>query len=436
MEKINIQALKISPESPIINNPEQIEIYKKLILETDRTTPIIVNENNEIILGEAKYLALKELGKEIVEVQRMEKLSLEQVRLLRIVETRAIQLGEWDDEKLLKELEGLGELVNISGFDIDALKETLEKYGDSIDEIEEISIPEVEEVFFSRKADLYILGEHKLLCGDSTNQEDVKRLLGDEKIDLLLTDPPYNVNYEASNGLKIQNDKLSSEKFYEFLVEFYKNSFNFMKDGAAFYIFYADMETVSFRRALKESGFKLSQNLIWAKNAFNLSRQDYNWRHEPILYGWKPGATHFFIKDYTQDTVLEENINYKKMSKTELIEHIYSINKHLEESSTVVREEKQIINDVHPTMKPIKLLARLMANSSKKGWIVGDLFGGSGSTLITAEQLQRKARMMEYDPRYVDVIVKRYMRLGKTDIKLIRDGLEINYQEIAEFIGD
>ena len=209
-----------------------------------------------------------------------------------------------------------------------------------------------------------------------------------------------------------------------------------MEEGAAFYIFYADIEAVAFRKALKEAGLKLSQCLIWVKNAFNLSRQDYNWKHEPILYGWKPGASHFFIKDYTQDTVLEEAVNYKKFSKNELIDQIYQLKRNSEESSTIIREDKPLKNDVHPTMKPIKLIARLMANSSKRGWIVGDMFGGSGSTLIAAEQLEREARLMEYDPRYADVIVKRYMSLGKIDIKLIRNDTEIGYEQIAEFLGD
>lgn len=436
MEKVNIENIKINPRSPVVNTPEQIEIYKKLNQESIRMIPIVVDDKNEIILGEAKYLALKELGEKEIEIYRMEDLTPEQIKLLRIAETKGIQLGEWDSEKLFKELEELGTLADLSGFDMSAIEKELSEYGDPLDKIEEIPIPELEDIFFSRPGDMYILGKHKLLCGDSTNIEDVKRLFGDEKINLLLTDPPYNIDYESGNGLKIKNDNMGEEEFYNFLSKFYKNAFDFMEEGAAFYIFYADIEAVAFRKALKEAGLKLSQCLIWVKNAFNLSRQDYNWKHEPILYGWKPGASHFFIKDYTQDTVLEEAVNYKKFSKNELIEQIYQLKRSSEESSTIIREDKPLKNDVHPTMKPIKLMARLMANSSKRGWIVGDMFGGSGSTLITAEQLEREARLMEYDPRYVDVIVKRYMSLGKTDIKLIRNETEIGYEQIAEFLGD
>ncbi|MCQ9627503.1 DNA modification methylase [Cetobacterium somerae] len=436
MEKIKIENIKISPGSPIVNTPEQIEIYKKLNQESIKMIPVVVDDKNEIILGEAKYLALKELGEKEIEIYRMKDLTPEQIKLLRIAETKGIQLGEWDSEKLLRELEEIGEFAELSGFDMETIQKELSEYGDPLDKTEEIPIPELEEVFFSRPGDMYILGKHKLLCGDSTSPEDVKRLFGDEKMNLLLTDPPYNIDYESGNGLKIKNDNMGEEEFYNFLLKFYKNAFDFMEEGAAFYIFYGDIESENFRKTLKEARFKLSQCLIWVKDAFNLSRQDYNWKHEPVLYGWKPGASHFFIKDYTQDTVLEESPNYKKFSKNELIEHIYQLKKIMEESSSIIREDKPRKNENHPTPKPIKLIARLMANSSKRGWIVGDMFGGSGSTLITAEQLEREARLMEYDPRYVDVIVKRYMSLGKTDIKLIRNETEIGYEQIVEFLGD
>ena len=436
MEQVKIEWLKISATSPIVNTQEQIDLYKNLIKESGTTAPIIVDENKEILVGEAKYLAYLDLGIDIVEVVILENLTERQIKLLRIAETRGIQLGEWDNEKLLKDLEKLGDLADLTGFDFASIEKEIESLGDGTDHIKEVDAPELEIDSFSKKGDLYILGKHKLLCGDSTKEEDVKALYGEEKIDLLITDPPYNINYESSNGLKIENDNLGKDEFYKFLLEFYINAFKYMKEGSAFYIFYADLEAVSFRKALEESKFKLSQTLIWVKNAFNLSRQDYNWKHEPILYGWKPGASHFFIKDYTQDTVLEDNSVYKKLSKKELIEEIYKIKRELEESSTIIREDKPQRNDVHPTMKPIKLLGRLIANSSKRGQIIGDFFGGSGSTLIAAEQLDRVSRLIEFDPRYVDVIVKRYMKLGKKDIKLIRDGIEMSYEEIKEFLGD
>lgn len=194
MEKIKIENIKINPRSPIINTSEQIEIYKKLTQESIRMIPIVVDDKNEIILGEAKYLALKELEEKEIEIYRMKDLTPEQIKLLRIAESKGIQLGEWDTEKLLRELEEIGEFAELSGFDMETIQKELSEYGDPLDKVEEISIPELEEVFFSRPGDMYILGKHKLLCGDSTNPEDVKRLLEDEKINLLLTDPPYNID--------------------------------------------------------------------------------------------------------------------------------------------------------------------------------------------------------------------------------------------------
>ena len=436
MEEIKVEWLKISATSPIVNTTEQIELYKNLIKEASRTAPIVIDSNNEIIIGEAKYLAYEELGIEVIEVVRIENITENQIKLLRIAETKAIQLGEWDHEKLFKELESIGDLADISGFDFESVKDIVESLGDSIEEVKEIDAPELEEEPYTKPGDLFILGNHRLLCGDSTKEEDVKRLMQGEIADLMITDPPYNVNYQGSNGLKIKNDNMDRINFYKFLLDFYKNALNHMKEGASYYIFHADLEAVSFRKALEESGFKLSQILVWIKNSFSLSRQDYNWKHEPIIYGWKPGASHFFIKDYTQDTEIQSEEKLKKMSKNELINLILEIKKNIEESSTIIREDRPSRNDVHPTMKPIKLLARLMVNSSKKKQIVIDLFGGSGSTLITAEQVDRVARLMEYDPRYVDVIVKRYMKMDKTDIKLIRDGEEISYEIIKDFLGD
>ena len=220
MEKVNIENIKINPGSPVVNTPEQIEIYKKLNQESIRMIPIVVDDKNEIILGEAKYLALKELGEKEIEIYRMEDLTPEQIKLLRIAETKGIQLGEWDSEKLFKELEELGTLADLSGFDMSAIEKELSEYGDPLDKIEEIPIPELEDIFFSRPGDMYILGKHKLLCGDSTNIEDVKRLFGDEKMNLLLTDPPYNIDYESGNGLKIKNDNMGEEEFYNFLSKF------------------------------------------------------------------------------------------------------------------------------------------------------------------------------------------------------------------------
>ena len=229
---------------------------------------------------------------------------------------------------------------------------------------------------------------------------------------------------------------MKSSEFYQFLKKFYENAFKVMKEGAAFYVFHADIETQAFRGALEEAGFKLSQCLIWIKNGFNLSRQDYNWKHEPCLYGWKEGKRHYFIKDYTQDTILECEENLKKMSKTELLKYIEDLRQNYLQYSTAILENKPLKNDVHPTMKPIKLLSRLIINSSRKDSNIIDLFGGLGSTLIASEQLERKAFLMEFDEKYADVIVKRYMKMGKDDIQLVRDGVIYSWNDIKEYFEE
>ena len=227
-------------------------------------------------------------------------------------------------------------------------------------------------------------------------------------IDLLITDPPYNVDYEGGTGLKIMNDSMGKEQFYNFLLDFYKNAHSVMKPGAAFYIWHGDNERYNFQGACESAGLTVKQCLIWNKNAFVIGRQDYQWKHEPCLYGWKEGAAHYFIDDRTQSTVIEDQQpDFKTMKKAELIELLEGIYAD-RISTTVINEDKPARNDIHPTMKPIKLLARLIKNSSKPKDKILDPFGGSGSTLIACEQLNRKCYMMELDPKYCDVIVKRW----------------------------
>lgn len=240
-------------------------------------------------------------------------------------------------------------------------------------------------------------------------------------IDLLVTDPPYNVDYEGSNGLKIMNDKMEKDKFYTFLLDFYKNSHNVMKPGAAFYIWHGDNERLNFQRACEDAGLTVKQCLIWNKNGIVLGRQDYQWKHEPCLYGWKEGAAHYFIDDRTQSTVIEDQQpDFKTMKKAELIELLEGIYAD-RISTTVINEDKPLANKEHPTTKPIKLLARLIKNSSRPKDKVLDPFGGSGSTLIACEQLNRKCYMMELDPKYCDVIVKRWEEYTGQKAKRIRE---------------
>ena len=259
------------------------------------------------------------------------------------------------------------------------------------------------------------------MCGDSTVAADVQKLMGAEQMDLIITDPPYNVSYEQkaarlneyranNNGaMAIANDTMEDDQFYSFLLAAFNNMESCMRDGAAAYVFHADMEGLTFRKAFGDAGLKLAEVLIWEKNNFVLGRQDYQWRHEPILYGWKEGAGHYFINDRTQDTViLEDDVDLDAMKKPELIAYIKQKMHEYADQTSVIFERKPMSSSLHPTMKPIDLIAKFMRNSSKKGWNVGDLFGGSGSTLITAEQLGRNAFVMEYDEHYASVIIRRW----------------------------
>lgn len=300
----------------------------------------------------------------------------------------------------------------MTGFSIEELNEifndTLEATEDGFDvekELEKIEDP------VTQHGDVWILGRHRLVCGDSTNQDDVKVLMNDKKADMILTDPPYNVNIENSQGMKIKNDNMDNNSFREFLTKSFKNLSEMLKPGGTFYIWFASKEHINFEMALIENGLKVRQELIWNKNMFILGNQDYQWKHEPCLYGWKEGATHYFTDDRTQATVIEDkHQDFKKMKKEDLIkilEDIYAD----KVSTTVIEENKPTVNDLHPTMKPIKLLSKLIKNSSKIDECILDLFGGSGSTLIAAEQIKRSCCMMELDPKYCDVIIKRWENL-------------------------
>lgn len=287
--------------------------------------------------------------------------------------------GEWDNTKLEELLEELKETdidMDITGFSFDEIDDILKDViGSKEDDFNlEEALDEIEEPT-TKVGDVWILGKHRLLCGDSTRNEDVMCLMNNQKADMILTDPPYNVDYEGIAG-KIENDNMNETEFYNFLIEGFKNMYENIKYGGSIYVFHADTEGLNFRNAFKSAGFKLAQCLIWVKNTFVMGRQDYQWKHEPILYGWKEGAGHYFIDSRKQSTVLEF--------------------------------DKPNINAEHPTMKPIDLLVYLIKNSSKENDTILDLFGGSGSTLIAAEQTNRICYMMELDPKYCDVIVRRW----------------------------
>lgn len=389
IQKINILKLKPSEYNPRKDLKPEDEEYKKIknsILEFGYVSPIIINSDMTVIGGHQRLKVLKELGYEQIQCIIVN-LDKNKEKALNLALNKIS--GEWDDEKLEQILAELKETdidMNITGFSNDEiddiLKEVLGSKEDDFD-IEE-ALNEIEEPI-TKAGDIWLLGRNRLMCGDSTQKDDVMRLMNGQKADMLLTDPPYNVDYEGVAG-KIENDNMNETEFYNFLLDAFRNMNEIAKEGCTFYSFHADTEGLNFRRAFKEAGFKLAQCLVWVKNTFVMGRQDYQWKHEPILYGWKEGSAHYFVDDRSQSTVLEF--------------------------------DKPIKNAEHPTMKPIDLLVYLIKNSSKENDLIVDLFAGSGSSMIAAEETKRICYTMELDPKYCDVVVKRWETLTGQKAKL------------------
>lgn len=317
--------------------------------------------------------------------------------------------------------------ARLTGYTEDDLAEIMQNIDfDAIDlEKADKEIPEPPAEPFTRPGDVWNLGPHRLICGDSTKRDTYAVLMQGDLARLIVTDPPYNVDYEGNAG-KIMNDSMDSASFRAFLHDMYSAAAAVTAAGAGVYVFHADGEGVAFREELQRAGFLLKQCLVWVKNSFVLGRQDYQWRHEPILYGWKDGAAHYFTDRRNLSTVFDESgrPDVDNMTRDELAELISLLYDELDqEETTVLYCDKPLKNADHPTMKPTALIARLVENSSKRDWIVLDPFGGSGSTLIACEATGRHARLIELDPKFCDVIVKRYIAAtGKKDVTLIRDG--------------
>ena len=410
IELVPITSIRPYENNAKIHTEEQIQQIKKSILEFGNNDPIAIDANGVIIEGHGRLMALQELGYTEVEVIRLGHLNEEQRKAYTLVHNKLTMNTGFDIDLLATELKAI-ENINMKDYDFDL------DIGDDmvIEDIEEDNFnPEVPEEATAKRGQVYQLGVHILMCGDSTNRLDVQKLMGDEQADCLLTDPPYNVNYggDASSPANtgkhrlIENDNLTDSDFYKFLLAFYQNAEAALRPGGSFYIWHADSEGYNFRKALRDAGLQLRQTLIWNKNSLVLGRQDYQWKHEPCLYGWKDGAAHYFTSSRSETTVIEDEVpDFSKMKKEELVQMLQRV---YSQATTVIDEMKPSKSDLHPTMKPLRLMAYLIQNSTRRGEIVLDLFGGSGSTLIAAEETKRRCRMMEYDPRYVDVIIQRW----------------------------
>lgn len=308
--------------------------------------------------------------------------------------------------------------MGLTGFDTNELDDILGTIEEEKEVVDDNFVEVIPEEPKSKPGEVYQLGNHRLMCGDSTNEEDVAKLMNGIKADLLFTDPPYNVNVSNSQGMTIENDNMDNESFKEFLSKAFKCASASLKLGGAFYVWHADSETVNFRTQCNENELLVKQTLIWVKNSFNFGRQDYKWQHEPCLYGWKEGAGHYFVEEYNNPTVLEDELDLDKMKKEDLKKMLEEILEN-HPATSIIRENKPLKNDLHPTMKPLKMCGELIRHSCKPGEVVLDLFGGSGSTLITCEQLDRTCYMMEYDPKYADVIIDRWEQFtGKKAVKI------------------
>ena len=397
------------------NNDEAVKYVANSIKEFGLKVPIIIDKNNVIVAGHTRYKASLELALDEVPCIIADDLTEEQIKAFRLADNKTAEIATWDFDLLNKELAELTDF-DMSDFGFDLLEEDTGKQ-----EIAEDNYDTDEEYPDEPKTklgDMYRLGNHILLCGDSTDMDTVKRLVGENLVDLFLTDPPYNVDIANAQGLKLKNDHMKDDAFRNFLINAFTCANEVMKAGCPFYIWHSESEGYNFRRACIDIGWKIRQALIWNKNSMVMGRQDYHWKHEPCLYGWKDGASHYFIDDRTFHTVYEDKIDIDSLKKEELKTLLKTM---LDDKvpTTVINEDRPSRSREHPTMKPIKLMARLIQNSSRKNEKVLDLFGGSGSTLIACEQLDRVCYMMEIDPAYCDVIIDRWEKFtGNTAEKI------------------
>ncbi|GAA0059327.1 methyltransferase [Streptococcus canis] len=396
-----------------------VDQIKRSIEQFGNIDPIAIDENNMILEGHGRYLALKALGVLEVPVIRIDHLSAEEKKAY-ILAHNQLTLNTGFDLPILEE--ELSEIASLDMTDFGFSTRFWERPILDIHSDEADSFRKEEEERVETSVDegvIYQLGRHRLMCGDATNPEHVAKLLDGKKIDLYLTDPPYNVSYEGktAEALTIQNDNLSRLAFEAFLCQAFSAVDNHLKAGGAFYIWYADKERLSVSKALESFGWDIKQTLIWVKDHFVLGRQDYQWQHEPCLYGWKGGAKHYFISDFSLTTLFESSQSLFQLTKGELISLIQDYQEEM--PTTILREGKPFQNKEHPTMKPIPLMERLIRNSSRQGELVFDSFLGSGSTLLACENLNRRCYGMELDPKYVSVTLKRYEELtGQKPIRL------------------
>lgn len=408
IEYLNLSEFRHYERNARTHSEEQIQQLVSSIQEFGFTNPVLIDEQNELIAGHGRIMAAELVGMDSVPAIRLKGLSADQKKALRIADNQLALNAGWDLELLASEIESLAAAdfdIDLLGFDskfLDALFDEEPEEDDFVIDEEEGDPGD----YVSEHGDVWLLGEHRVMCGDSTSVDDVVQLMGGVQADMVWTDPPYNVAYEGQDGMTIENDDMNDADFATFLREVFSSAFVVTKEGGPIYIAHADSEGRNFRSAMTEAGWLFKQCLIWVKNQFVMSRQDYHWQHEPILYGWKPGAAHCWYGDRNKSTVIDDDVDLHELGREELVRLVDDLRNAL--NTTVYREAKPTSSELHPTMKPIALVQYHIQNSSERGDVVLDLFGGSGTTLIACERSGRINRSMELDPRYCDAIVQRW----------------------------
>jgi site-specific DNA-methyltransferase (adenine-specific) len=415
LETLKIESLRPDPENARAHDEKNLKAIAGSLQQFGQRKPIVITKDNVIVAGNGTVEAAKRLQWETIQAVRVpENWTVDQIKAFALADNRTAELATWNQsilEKQLLELDRAGIQIAEFGFEVPDIPLTdVLTYEDEA--------PATPEDPKTKIGDIWKLGNHRLVCGDALDHSVISKALDGEKADCVFTDPPYNVAYEGGtkDKLTIQNDDMSDAEFSEFLYKFYKAALDNTKEGGPIYVCHADGSGNAFRNSMLKSGWLLKQVLIWAKDSLVLSRQDYNWQHEPILYGWKPGAAHSWYGPFTNTTLLDTPMEeFAKLKKEELVD---ILTKGFE-TSTIIREKRPRRNDLHPTMKPIALVARLLKNSCLAGDRVLDPFAGSGSTLITCEQLGLKAAVVELDPKYCDVIVQRWENLTGLKAELV-----------------
>ena len=407
----DMQLVPISKLVPYVNNarthsPEQVMKLRSSLREFGFINPIIIDRDYGIIAGHGRLLAAKEEGITEVPCVFVDYLTEAQKKAYILADNRMAMDAGWDEELLRVEIEALqGEAfdVSLTGFDEKELADLFKDGSGSDAEDDDYDLSAaLEKAAFVKSGDIWTVGRHRLMCGDATSAEDVAALMDGRKANLILTDPPYGVSFKSSSGLTIQNDSMKDEEFYHFLLDSFKNMADHLEKGGAAYVFHADTEGLNFRRAFIDAGFHLAGCCIWVKDSLVLGRSDYQWQHEPVLYGFMQNGKHPWYSDRKQTTIW----NFAKPKR----------------------------NANHPTSKPLDLLGYPIGNSTQENAIVIDTFGGSGSTLMACEQMNRTCCTMELDEKYASVILRRYVDdTGDADgVFVIRDGKKLPYTALVK----